>query len=242
MSDDHERFVRMSNRARSGEPIGDRDIGDAFDAVLSEESMSAARALQNVAEADPERLTAYTDDLQAALETCSDGTVRSNLYAILKEMSSVRPTLPFDVADELVETIRQGDPLLAADGIAALTAAVRAGQTLPEEFVQEVFYRIGRSPNDYVMSVGAEFLRAVVEAGGANAVPAFEAFGVLLQEDQQDMTVILGQALVEFLLDAPETVPSDADTELVRTALSERRSETGVSDADLAEAVDVLSE
>lgn len=240
MSEDGERFVRLSNRARNDEPVDDGDIRAAFDAVVGEEDMGAARALQTIAERDPDRLAAYTDDLQAALETCSDGTVRSNLYTVLKEVSAVRSTLPFEVADELVATIRQGDPLLAAEGIAALTASVRAGQALPEEFVQEVFYRVGRSPNDYVMSIGGEFLRAVVEAGGDNAVPAFEAFGVLLEEDQSDMTVVLGQVLVDLLLEAPEAVPADADTAMVRAALAQRREETGLPDNELTTALETL--
>ncbi len=239
MTDDGERFVRLSNRARDGEPVDEGDIRAVFDAVLTED-MGAARALQTIAENDPDRLAAYTDDIQAAFEACSDGTVRSNLYTVLKEVSAVRPTLPFEVADELVRTIRQGDPLLAAEAIAALTASVKAGQTLPEEFVQEVFYRVGRSPNDYVMSVGGEFLRTVVEAGGDNAVPAFEAFGVLLAEDQSDMTIVLGQVLVDLLLESPEAVPADADTDVVREALAQRREETGLPDDELTTALETL--
>ncbi len=240
MSNDDDRFITLSNRIRDGDRVDDGEIRAAFDAVLEESDMSAARALQTLAEADPKRLTAYTDDLQQAFETCSDGTVRSNLFTILKEVTAERPTLPFEVTDTLIATIRQGDPLLAAEGIAALTAAVRAGQTLPEEFVQEVFYRVGRSPNDYVMSVGAEFLQAVVEAGGNNAVPAFEAFGVLLEEDQPDMTIVVGQVLVDLVLEG--SIPDGADVEMVHEALAGRRDELGVPESDVSAALESLQE
>lgn len=235
-----ERFIKLSNRIRDGEHVDDAEIRAAFDAVLEESDMSAARALQNLAEAEPERLTAYTADIEEAFKTCSDGTVRSNLFTILKEVTAERSTLPFEVTDELIATIRQGDPLLAAEGIAALTTAVKAGQTLPEEFVKEVFYRVARSPNDYVMSVGAEFLQTVVEAGGTNAAAAFESFGALLEEDQADMTIIVGQVLVDIVTEG--TIPDGADVGIVHDALERRRDELGIPESDVSAALEALRE
>jgi hypothetical protein len=150
------------------------------------------------------------------------------------------PSAAAEVQEAVAPTVREGKPMLAATTMELFRAAVEAGAEIREATVEQVFYRVGRSPNDYVMSVGGEFLEAVVLAGGEAAPDAFEAFGVLLREDQDDMTVVLGDRLVGFVTEHEAQIPAAADVAMVGEALAERRGEVGVPDEEFSAAIEAL--
>lgn len=242
--------MRLANHARNDEPFDDGEVAAAVAETLTEpltaDAWGAARAVEEIAENAPDRLDGHTSDLVRVVERYGDPEARGEdketgvFEHAVRALRHADPSAALEVDEAVAPTVRQGDPMLAAAVVELFRAAVEAGETVPEAFVQEVFYRVGRSPNDYVMSVGGEFLEAVVLAGGETAPDAFEAFGVLLQEDQDDMTVVLGDRLVGLARDHEAAIPAAADVAMVGRALAERRGEVGVPDEEFTEAIEAL--
>jgi len=161
-----DRYVRLSNRARNGEEFDDADVEAAVAETLTEplsvDAWGAARAIEEIAENAPGRLDGHTSDLVRVVERYGDPEALGEdkeagvFEHAVRALRHADPSAALDVDEAVAPTVRQGDPLLAAAVVELFQAAVEAGETVPEAFVQEVFYRVGRSPNDYVMSVGGE--------------------------------------------------------------------------------------